>query len=417
MSHLHKRFTDGEVKKLIERYLEKKIKRVHLEQIMGIKRRRICELVKSYREDPENFSVKYNRVKPTRKISAKAEKAIIDELQFEKELIDDEGIPLRSYNYSYIRDRLKNGYDTKVALSTIIDRAKKHGFYKKAKKKKAHDREVITNYAGELIQHDSSYHRWSPSARDKWYLITSIDDYSRFILYAKLVKRESSWTHIQALEATVLTYGLAYSYYVDCHATFRFVQGRDSLWRKHNILTDGIDPQWKQVADELGIKVIYALSPQAKGKVERPYGWLQDRLVRSCAREDVSDIVSAQRLLKSEIYRYNYKQVHSTTGEVPYFRFKEANEKGQTLFREFVLKPPYKSIKDVFCLRLERIVNAYRKISLNTLVLKVNGNPRDRVAVKIYPINKNISQVRIWCNGDLLDVHRVKNSEFKGVHF
>jgi len=44
-----------------------------------------------------------------------------------------------------------------------------------------------------LIQHDSSYHLFSPADGEKWYLITSIDDYSRFLLYAKLVQRETSW--------------------------------------------------------------------------------------------------------------------------------------------------------------------------------------------------------------------------------
>lgn len=132
--------------------------------------------------------------------------------------------------------------------------------------------------------------------------------------------------------------------------------------------------------------------------MERPYRWIQDRIVRTCAREDIDDIGGAQKILKKEIYRYNYKQVHSTTGEVPFFRFKEAHEKGQTLFREFTLKPPHRSIKDVFCLRLERTIDAYRRISINTLKLKVNGTPRDKVDIKIYPINNNISQVRI-CEG------------------
>jgi len=166
----------------------------------------------------------------------------------------------------------------------------------------AHDREVVTNYVGELIQHDSSHHRWSPIASDKWYLITSIDDYSRFMLYAKLVRSETSWTHIQALEEVSLKYGLACSYYVDCHSTFRFIQGRDSLWRKHYVITDGIDPQWKQLVEELGIEVIYALSPQAKGKVERPYRWIQDRLVRTCAREDIDDIAGLKGKINSIPY-------------------------------------------------------------------------------------------------------------------
>lgn len=48
MSQLHKKFTDSEVGKLIERYINGQIKRVHLERILGIKRRRICELVTPY---------------------------------------------------------------------------------------------------------------------------------------------------------------------------------------------------------------------------------------------------------------------------------------------------------------------------------------------------------------------------------
>jgi len=144
------------------------------------------------------------------------------------------------------------------------NRARKKGFYLKKPKRTAHDREVLTNYAGELIQHDSSYHLWAPDAGEKWYLITSLDDFSRYMLYAKLLKKETSWAHIHALEVMILKYGFPFSYYVDCHSIFRFVQGRDSLWRKHHKLTDEADPQWKQVLNDCNVKIIYALSPQAK---------------------------------------------------------------------------------------------------------------------------------------------------------
>jgi hypothetical protein len=96
-------------------------------------------------------------------------------------------------------------------IPTIIDRAKKNGHYLKKPKRTIHDREVLTNYVGELIQHDSSYHLWSPCAHEKWYLITSLDDYSRLILYATLVKKETSWSHIVALQSVFLSYGLPYS--------------------------------------------------------------------------------------------------------------------------------------------------------------------------------------------------------------
>ncbi len=147
-------------------------------------------------------------------------------------MIENHDIPLRHYNYRYIRDLLRETHHQKAALSTIIERAKKHGFYLKRKRKKApHDREVLTNYIGELIQHDFSHHLWSPPAREKWYLITSLDDFSRFLLYAALVTKETSWTHIGALQTVVLTYGAPFLSSVDSHSIFRFVQGRDSLWR------------------------------------------------------------------------------------------------------------------------------------------------------------------------------------------
>ena len=132
----------------------------------------------------------------------------------------------------------------------------------------------------------------------------------------------------------------------------------------------------------------------------------------------MTDIREAQRVLNYEIHRYNYKQVHSTTQEVPYFRLQRALEERRSLFREFGVRPPFQSVKDIFCLRVERTVDPYRRISLNNLQLKVNNaTPRKRVTLRIYPLNKDISEVRFWCDDKLIDVQRVKSSDLKGVHF
>jgi len=165
------------------------------------------------------------------------------------------------------------------------------------------------------------------------------------------------------------------------------------------------------------VKVTYALSPQAKGKMERPYGWLQDRLVRICVREDVADIKPAQQILRQEIHRYNYRQVHSTTQEIPYFRFQRALKKKRSLFREFKISPPYKSVKDIFSLRTDRIVDPYRHISISPLQFKVHADPHKQVNLRMYPLNDEISEIRFWCEGELIDTKKAKNSELKGVHF
>jgi len=417
MSQIHKRFTTDQVKELLERCSNKEIERKYIQEILGIGKSRFFMLLKQYKENPQNFTTQYQRTTPPRIISPEIEQNILKELAIEKEIIQNKEVPLKSYNYSYIKERLGGKYHQKVSLPTIIDRAKKHGFYLKKPQRTAHDREVLTHYVGELIQHDTSYHLWAPAAQEKWYLITSLDDYSRFMLYAVLVKAETSWTHILALQSVILQYGLPYAYYVDSHRIFRFVQGRDSFWRKHHLLTDEATPQWKQVLEDCNVKVTYALSPQAKGKMERPYGWLQDHLIRTCVREDITDIPPAQQILKQEVYRYNYHQVHSTTQEIPYLRFQRALKEKRSLFREFKVRTPFQSPKDIFCLRMNRVVDPYRKISISPLQFKVHADPRKQVNLRIYPLDDEISEIRFWCEGKLIDVQKVKNSDLRGVQF
>ena len=83
------------------------------------------------------------------------------------------------------------------------------------------------------------------------------------------------------------------------------------------------------------MKVTRAVSRQAKGKMERPYGGFQDRLVQICVREDVTDIKPALQILRQEIHRYNYQQVRSITEEIPYLRFQRALKEKRSLFLEF----------------------------------------------------------------------------------
>ena len=174
---LHKKFPNEQVKSLFKRYLLHDIKIDYILEILGINRSRFFEILKEYREDPENFSIAYKREKSTRRISKEIEENILKELSVERGLIGNRDMPIRSYNYSYIRDQLWSKYGQKVPVPAIIDRAKKNNFYFPRKERKSHDREVLSNYVGELIQHDSSWHKWSPN---KW--LTLIEKYHLTIL-------------------------------------------------------------------------------------------------------------------------------------------------------------------------------------------------------------------------------------------
>jgi len=165
MKQLHKKFTDFQIKDLMARYLKKKVERKDIQKILGIKKTRFFALIKQLKEDPKNFSISYFRSIPTHTISKDIKTNIIKELNTEKDLIKAKEVLIKCYNYSYIKDILEKDYNQKVSLSTIIiNRAKANGFYIIKPKRKLHEKEVITNYPGEMIQHDSSHHQFSPCA-------------------------------------------------------------------------------------------------------------------------------------------------------------------------------------------------------------------------------------------------------------
>jgi hypothetical protein len=262
MTQVHKRFSVEQVKVLFQGYIQGNLSRTDVESLLEIGKTRFFALVKIYRQDPEAFSITYQRTSKGR-LSEQAEMEIRRELLREKALIDDKELPIHDYNYAALADRLKKK-GVQVSTTTITKRAKTLGCYQPRKKKATHDREVLTAAIGDLIQHDASLHRWSPFSPEKWTLITSLDDYSRMLLYADFVEEENTWAHIQAAQFVMQTFGLPLRYYVDNLRVFRFVQKRDSLWRTHHLETDEVDPQWKQVLRQLKVDVIYALSLRPK---------------------------------------------------------------------------------------------------------------------------------------------------------
>ena len=168
----------------------------------------------------------------------------------------------------------------------------------------------------------------------------------------------------------------------------------------------------------LGVDVTFALSPQAKGKVERPYRWLQDRIIRTCALEKLSTLEEIRPVLREEVDRYNNHQVHSTTKEIPAVRSAKAIAEGNSLFRPFSIPEPYTSEKDIFCLRERRTVNGYRRISLFTHEIQVANVPLyEEVDVHIFPnLNKQVMELRIWWNRQMAHFTALPLEDFR-VHF
>jgi len=402
---LHKRQTLDQVRLFLDWYEQGLLTRDKALEKLGIKRRRFYELLKVYRLGELNSIAPAKRTNAHRKIHPKLETAINDELASEKQLINARDMPVTSYNYAAIRDNVVAKTGLPVSAQTIRNRAKDQGYYlPKRSPKTKHTRVVLTTATGLLLQHDASHHLWSPFADKKWVLITTLDDYSRMLVYADFWDEESTWAHIMALKSVINTYGAGSNYYTDNHSIFRFIERQETYWKTPKVKASDVKTQWERAVKECGMGTIYAMSPEAKGKIERPYRWLQDRIVRSCAKAGVIDMADGREILQAEVERYNTKQVHSTTKEIPIVRFNRAKREGNTVFRKLELPKPYYSQKDIFCLKEERVVDGYNRFLWRGQPHRLPDRIPERATVRLHIIpDDSHPELRVWYKDELVE--------------
>jgi flagellin-specific chaperone FliS len=421
MSHIYKRLSKEQIFAVLDKYLEGSSSSKETRVKLGIKKTQFFSLLLKYRKDGKNADIRPKREYTGRRIDLESEEKILEELKKEKELILNKNITIKNYNYSAVRDVLKDKYSVSVSVPTIISRAKQNGFYIEKKERKIHDRLVLTDFIGEMIQHDSSHHLWSPYMKEKLYLVTSLDDFSRRLLFADFYEHESSWVHIEALQRVFTQFGCPLKYYADQHSIFRYVKNRDEerTWNNFSKFTDDISPQWKKVLEACSVDLTYALSPQAKGKIERPYRWLQDRIVRTAAKEKLTKLDELKEVLRNLVGKYNNVWVHSTTGEVPVERFENALNADCLLFKPLQTILPNTDLKDIFCFRFRRKVDGYRRISFDSHTFDLpKAKPLVEADIHISPdFNTGTAIFRFWQDGVFLDERRVKISELRMVHF
>jgi transposase len=147
---------------------------------------------------------------------------------------------------------------------------------------------------GEMVQIDGSRHAWFEGRRAPCALLVFVDDATGRILQLHFSETETADSYFEAMQPYLKKYGKPMSFYADRAAVFRSPAA--------NRYTP---TQFQRAADELGIKLICAKSPQAKGRVERANRTLQDRLVKEMRLDKIEDIESANRWAKRFIKRHN----------------------------------------------------------------------------------------------------------------
>lgn len=237
------------------------------------------------------------------------------------------------------------------------------------KSKRVHRRRARRGHFGELVQMDGSFHAWLEDRADVECLLTMIDDATGTTL-GRFTGEETTWAAAEVLQAWIATYGVPQALYVDAKSVFV----RPATC---NELAAGLAPvtQFGRMCATLGIRLIVASSPEAKGRVERVHGTNQDRLIKKLRRAGIGTYADANRYVTA-----TYWPAHNARFAVP-----------PTEPADFHLPlPPRLHLAQVFCLETPRVVGndwvvryANRALQIvPTARAKRHTHPRGRVVVR-----------------------------------
>lgn len=186
---------------------------------------------------------------------------------------------------------------------------------------------------GAMVQFDGSFHQWFEDRGTACCLLVAIDDASGRV-FMRFAQSENAYDVLTMLRAYVLRYGIPREFYVDFGSVYH---------AKKNRLTDV-----SRALSKLGVNVIHAHSPQAKGRVERSNRTHQDRLVKALRRHNISTIEEANIFLEK-----SYLQEHNA-------RFARADH-----LPDIHRSPEGINLHNIFCFETTRYVNRDYTITLS----------------------------------------------------
>jgi len=275
--------------KIMECLTQGGLKQKQASEILGIGTRQIKRLLRAYRLHGEQGLISKKRGKlSNNQLQKELEKRII-------ELIRSQYF---DYGPTLAHEKLKELDNIAVSVTTVRNLMIKHKiwFPKRAKQPVIHQLRERRPCFGEVVQIDGSPHDWFEGRAPKCTLLVFIDDATGKLLQLWFRPTEDLQGYFEACQKYFPKYGRPISWYLDRSGIFRVNQGKN----KGISLT-----QFARAMKELDIKLIYARTPQAKGRVERVNQTLQDRLVKELRRKKISDIETANKFLPTFIDDYN----------------------------------------------------------------------------------------------------------------
>src|SRR5688572_25533175 len=171
------------------------------------------------------------------------------------------------------------------------------GLWSRARKRSPHRRRrERMAHVGELVQLDGSFHPWFERRGPPSCLLTMVDDATGRSLGA-FGAQETIWAAVGVLRAWIAQYGVPHALYTDWKNVYVRPPNQEERATGAEPLT-----QFGRMCAKLGIRIIPASSPQAKGRIERHHGTHQDRLVKKLRRQGVAEVAAANGFLEAEYW-------------------------------------------------------------------------------------------------------------------
>lgn len=257
-----------------------------------------------------------------------------------------------SWNVKHFFERYADEHQGQRSYTWVKNRLQERGLVKKGKRKGPHrkrrDRAAL---AGLMIHQDASTHYWVPD--EQWDLVITMDDATSEIYSAFMVEEEGTLSSFTGVRETIEAHGIFSSFYSDRGSHYWFTPEAGGKVDKKNLT------QFGRAMQQLGIQMIAAYSPEARGRSERMFKTWQDRLPKELALEGITRMAETNQYIK-EVFLPRFNRV-----------FKQPAREAGSAFVPMLNVP----LNDILCLQAERTVRPDNCVAYNGMILQI---PADR---------------------------------------
>ncbi|MGO1651880.1 ISNCY family transposase [Senegalia sp. (in: firmicutes)] len=311
--------TQNEISRLrvINQTIDKVITNQEAAELLNLSERQVIRVKKGVVEEGPAFIIHKNRGRKPKHATLDETRELIIELKQTK---------YEEANFNHFQELIEEHENIQISYPTVYRILTEAGIKspKKHRKRKTHHRRKRKPQKGMLVQIDASPHKWIIGS-NSFDLHGAIDDATGEIFALHFTPNECMEGYFEIVRQIISNHGIPTSLYCDRHTIFISPKDdklslEDQLEGKTVNLT-----QFGRAMDELGINIIKAYSPQAKGRIERLWGTLQSRLPVEFKIHGITTIEQANTFLAEFIVKYNKKFGVVPEDDTPAFRSLDSN--------------------------------------------------------------------------------------------